>query len=66
MNQRTVTAPHTGFAELAAAYWLASESPIYDAIERQWLQEGREVPRQEGLPRGGRHRSGDGDLFHRA
>ncbi|MFD3330050.1 hypothetical protein [Streptomyces sp. NPDC058701] len=65
MDQRTVT-PQSGLAELPAPRRPASESPIYDALERQWLREGREVPRQDGPPRGGRHRADAGDLFRRA
>ncbi|MFD3761308.1 hypothetical protein [Streptomyces sp. NPDC058622] len=65
MDQRTVT-PQSGLAEPPALRRPASESPIYDALERQWLREGREVPRREGPARGGRHRGGAGDMFRRA
>ncbi|MGW6708584.1 hypothetical protein ACWGDE_27340 [Streptomyces sp. NPDC054956] len=39
-----------------------TETPIYDAVERLWLQQGREVPHAPAP--GQDHR--DGDLFHRA
>ncbi|OKK17215.1 hypothetical protein AMK16_20175 [Streptomyces sp. CB00455] len=65
MHHRTVTA-QTGFADLPSARRPPCESPIYDAIERQWLQEGREVPRQQNRARTDRYRTGDGDLFRRA
>lgn len=40
----------------------ASPTPIYDALERLWLQRGREVPNRCGP--GQAH--DDGDLFRRA
>ncbi|MEV8533197.1 hypothetical protein [Streptomyces sp. NPDC051211] len=48
------------------ASWPASDTPVYDALERQWLAEGREVPRRAGLPFVGRHRMDTDDLFSRA
>ncbi|MBT2470024.1 hypothetical protein J7E97_19625 [Streptomyces sp. ISL-66] len=39
-----------------------TDTPIYDAVERLWLQHGREVPHAPA-PRPERH---DDDLFHRA
>ncbi|MFB7645614.1 hypothetical protein ACFC0S_31535 [Streptomyces sp. NPDC056084] len=34
-----------GIAYLPGGIWLWSDTPIYDALERMWLQTGREVPR---------------------
>ncbi|MFD3775795.1 hypothetical protein [Streptomyces sp. NPDC058612] len=45
---------------------LASDTPVYDALERQWLAEGREVPRRPGPPFGGWHRMDADDMFSRA
>ncbi|MER6253431.1 hypothetical protein ABT224_18970 [Streptomyces sp. NPDC001584] len=47
------------------ACWLASDTPVYDALARQWLAECREVPRPSGLPPGGRYRMDADDLFSR-
>ncbi|GHH42340.1 hypothetical protein [Streptomyces candidus] len=40
-----------------------SPCPIYDALESQWRQQGREVPRLAS--RDGRRRAPAVDLFHR-
>ncbi|MBT2446205.1 hypothetical protein J7F03_03690 [Streptomyces sp. ISL-43] len=67
MEQKTVPPPErAGFARLAEEFWQVSDAPIYDAVERQWLAEGREVPRRPGLTWGGRRPVNTGDLFHRA
>lgn len=51
---------------MAEEFRQVSDAPIYDAVERQWLAEGREVPRRAGLGWGGRGPVNTGDLFHRA
>lgn len=67
MEQQTVSPPDwTGFPPLEWAPRKVSDTPIYDALEEQWLGEGREVPRCPGLSSGGLHRMNTGDLFHRA
>ncbi|MCY0931138.1 hypothetical protein OTB20_34135 [Streptomyces sp. H27-H1] len=67
MEQKTVSPPErAGFAQLAEEFWQVSDAPIYDAVESQWLAEGREVPRRPGLAWGGRLPVNAGDLFHRA
>ncbi|WP_030723774.1 hypothetical protein [Streptomyces sp. NRRL F-2580] len=67
MEQKTVSPPErAGFARLAEEFWQGSDAPIYDAVERQWLTEGREVPRRPGLAWGGRRPVSAGDLFRRA
>ncbi|MET9468039.1 hypothetical protein ABZY44_25225 [Streptomyces sp. NPDC006544] len=67
MEQKTVSPPErAGFARLAEEFWQVSDAPIYDAVERQWLAEGREVPRRPGLASGARRPLNTGDLFHRA
>ncbi|WP_329388467.1 hypothetical protein OG625_33555 [Streptomyces sp. NBC_01351] len=67
MDQETVSPPEwAGFAQPAEEFWQASDAPIYDAVERQWLAQGREVPRRPGLSAGGRRRMSAGDLFGRA
>ncbi|WP_331732766.1 hypothetical protein OG592_42380 (plasmid) [Streptomyces avidinii] len=67
MEQQTVSPPQwTRFARPARELWPASQTPIYDAVERQWLALGREVPRRPGLPRGGLPPAAADDLFHRA
>ncbi|MFJ3174887.1 hypothetical protein ACIPJK_29405 [Streptomyces roseus] len=43
-----------------------SDTPIYDAVERQWLAEGRDVPRRPGPTWGARTPVNVGDLFNRA
>ncbi|MGR4880500.1 hypothetical protein ACIPUC_13825 [Streptomyces sp. LARHCF249] len=67
MEQKTVSPPDwTGFPPLAWTPRHISDAPIYDALERQWLAEGREVPRRPGMSTGGLHRRNTDDLFHRA
>ncbi|MFF5705651.1 hypothetical protein ACFY7H_24655 [Streptomyces sp. NPDC012794] len=68
MNQKTVSPPEwAGFAGLPTEeFWRASDAPIYEAVERQWLAQGREVPRRPGLPTAVRHPVDAGDLFRRA
>ncbi|MBT2545795.1 hypothetical protein J7E99_35260 [Streptomyces sp. ISL-44] len=67
MEPKTVSPPErAGFARLTEEFWQVSDAPIYDAVERQWLAEGREVPRRPGLAWGGRLPVNVGDLFHRA
>ncbi|WP_329539387.1 hypothetical protein [Streptomyces sp. NBC_01358] len=53
-----------GFAQMSGAYWMESDSPIYDTVKRLWLQQGREVPRQPGPSE--RTPVGIADLFERA
>ncbi|MCY0932310.1 hypothetical protein OTB20_40410 [Streptomyces sp. H27-H1] len=66
MEQKTVSPPErAGFARLAEEFRQGSDAPIYDAVERQWLAEGREVPRRPGQAWGGRRTVNTGDLFHR-
>lgn len=65
MEQKTVSPPErAGFALLAAEFWQGSDAPIYDAVERQWLADGREVPRRPGPAWSGRRTVNPGDLFH--
>ncbi|MFE7758353.1 hypothetical protein [Streptomyces sp. NPDC057429] len=52
------------FAQLSGAYWMESDSPIYDAVERLWRYQGREVPRQPAVS--GRMPAESPDLFSRA
>ncbi|MFC6136567.1 MULTISPECIES: hypothetical protein [Streptomyces] len=67
MEQKTVSPPDwTGFPPLEWAPRKVSDTPVYDALERQWLAEGREVPRRPSLPPGGLHRMDTGVLFHHA
>ncbi|MGR4878040.1 hypothetical protein ACIPUC_01195 [Streptomyces sp. LARHCF249] len=67
MDQKTVSPPDwAGFAWLAHEFWQASDAPIYDAVERQWLALGREVPRRPGLSWSGRNPVNAEDLFRRA
>ncbi|KMO93446.1 hypothetical protein [Streptomyces roseus] len=67
MEQRIVLPPErAGFARLAEEFWQVSDTPIYDAVERQWLAEGRDVPRRPGPTRGARIPVNAGDLFNRA
>ncbi|MGW0391838.1 hypothetical protein ACWDYJ_13290 [Streptomyces sp. NPDC003042] len=67
MEQKTVQPPDwAGFARLAEEFWQVSDAPIYDAVERQWLAEGREVPRRARLSFDGRHLMSADDLFGRA
>ncbi|MFD3682709.1 hypothetical protein [Streptomyces sp. NPDC058613] len=65
MEQKTVSPPQQRSAGLPVASWLTSDTPVYDALERQWLADGRDVPRPSGLPFGGRPMDAD-DLFSRA
>lgn len=59
--------PQTGpVSPLEWAPRKVSDTPVYDALERQWLAEGREVPRRPSLPPGGLHRMDTGVLFHHA
>lgn len=49
MEQKTVSPPEPArFAQLAEEFRQASDAPIYDGVEREWLAEGREVPRRPG------------------
>ncbi|MFC9292978.1 hypothetical protein ACFTWH_06230 [Streptomyces sp. NPDC057011] len=67
MDQKTVSSPEwAGFARLAEEFWQASDAPIYDALERQWLAQGREVPRRPGLAWDGPRPARSDDLFRRA
>ncbi|MGW0395919.1 hypothetical protein ACWDYJ_34665 [Streptomyces sp. NPDC003042] len=67
MEQKTVSPlERAGLARPAQEFWQVSDAPIYDAVERQWLAEGREVPRRPGLAWGGRRLMKAGDLFQRA
>ncbi|MFF4448340.1 hypothetical protein [Streptomyces sp. NPDC001502] len=67
MEQRTVSPPDwAGFTWLAKEIRQASDTPIYDAVERQWLAHGREVPRRPGPSWGGGRAVNPGDLFRRA
>ncbi|MFI1280962.1 hypothetical protein ACH4U5_09400 [Streptomyces sp. NPDC020858] len=62
----TVSPPQwTRFVRPARELWQVSQTPVYDAVERQWLAEGREVPRRPGLPFGGRRPMTADDFFHR-
>ncbi|MEU8844441.1 hypothetical protein AB0D97_35985 [Streptomyces roseus] len=66
MEQKIVSPPErAGFARPAEEFWQVFDTPIYDAVERQWLAEGRDVPRRPGT-RGDRRPVNAGDLFHRA
>ncbi|MFJ5045487.1 hypothetical protein ACIQH7_10015 [Streptomyces anulatus] len=62
----TVSAPPApnGFARLSGAYWMESDSPIYETVERLWLLQGREVPRQPAVC--ARVPAENADLFGRA
>ncbi|MFF3698993.1 hypothetical protein [Streptomyces sp. NPDC002221] len=53
-----------GIAHLPGGLWAQSDTPIYDALERVWLQTGREVPRLHNP--GPWRQTGDHDLFRRA
>ncbi|MEU4728838.1 hypothetical protein [Streptomyces sp. NPDC023588] len=67
MEQKTVSLPD--WTEYPPPQWTpqkVSATPIYDALERQWLAEGREVPRRPAQSSGGLHRRTIGDLFLRA
>ncbi|MGW6979253.1 hypothetical protein ACWGE1_07380 [Streptomyces sp. NPDC054932] len=67
MEQKTVSPPQwTGFTRLAQELSQTSDAPIYDAVERQWLAQGREVPRRPGRTWNGRHPVHADDLFRRA
>lgn len=37
--------PSAEMTRLQVAFRSTSDSPIYDTVVRQWLQQGREVPR---------------------
>ncbi|MEU9234419.1 hypothetical protein [Streptomyces subrutilus] len=64
MDQRTVPAPRD-FAEVWTGGTRMPDTPIYDALERQWLQEGRMVPGADGSARWVRRRPEGRDLFER-
>ncbi|MEU6895364.1 hypothetical protein ABZ934_27010 [Streptomyces sp. NPDC046557] len=65
--KRTVSPPESVFGSLAMEWGQVSDVPIYDAVERQWLADGREVPRRPGSSRSGvRPAAEGGDLFLRA
>ncbi|MGW5401053.1 hypothetical protein [Streptomyces sp. NPDC003952] len=67
MEQKTVPPPDwAGFDRLAQELRQLSDAPIYDSVVRQWLAEGREVPRRPDLSCGGRPPMNPDDLFHRA
>ncbi|MFD3939737.1 hypothetical protein ACFWSF_32500 [Streptomyces sp. NPDC058611] len=67
MEQETVSPPQwTGFARLAGDFRQISDAPICDAVERQWLAEGREVPRRPGPSFAGVRPVNGDDLFRRA
>lgn len=60
----TVTPPSpAGFERLPDVYRVGGGCPIYEAVERLWLQQGRAVPRQHvtDVPADGHE-----DLFARA
>ncbi|MFD9903315.1 hypothetical protein [Streptomyces sp. NPDC059063] len=42
--------PTIGFATLADAYWMASDSPIYDTVERRRLRRGQEASCAQDTP----------------
>ncbi|MFD9523577.1 hypothetical protein [Streptomyces sp. NPDC059979] len=45
MEQRTVSPPQwAGFTWLAEEFRQASDTPIYDAVERQWLAQRQRSP----------------------
>ncbi|MFE5809497.1 hypothetical protein [Streptomyces sp. NPDC056491] len=67
MEQRTVSPPDRArFTRLTKEIRQASDTPVYDAVVRQWLAQGREVPRRPGPSWGGRHPVNPDDLFRRA
>ncbi|MFD6973930.1 hypothetical protein [Streptomyces sp. NPDC059979] len=67
MEQRTVSPPQwSGFARLTMEFRQASDTPIYDAVERQWLAQGLEVPRRPDPSWRRRNPVDIGDLFGRA
>ncbi|MGW7456381.1 hypothetical protein [Streptomyces sp. NPDC054797] len=67
MEQKTVSPPErAGFARPTQESWQVADAPIYDAVERQWLAEGREVPRRQGLSWGSPCAVNAGDLLRRA
>ncbi|GHB54995.1 hypothetical protein GCM10010347_26100 [Streptomyces cirratus] len=67
MEQRTVSPPE--WPQLVRSLTESgqpSEAPIYDAVERQWLAQGRTVPRRPSRPRNSTvPPANDEDLFHR-
>lgn len=67
MEQQTVSPPD--WADFPPMEWASrkvSDTPIHDALRRQWLAEGRAVPRRPGPPSGALHGMTTGDLFQRA
>ncbi|WP_168714139.1 hypothetical protein [Streptomyces sp. A1136] len=65
--EKTVSPPVWVFGRLLMEWGQVSDVPIYDAVVRQWLAEGREVPRRPGSPWSGVRSAVDGgDLFLRA
>ncbi|MDX3538997.1 hypothetical protein PV721_32635 [Streptomyces sp. MB09-01] len=66
MEQKTVSPPQwADFARLAQDVRQRSDAPIYDALERLWLTQGREVPRRPGPSLRGRNPVNPDDLFRR-
>lgn len=67
MEQRTVSPPEwPQFVRSFVVSGQASDAPIYDAVERQWLAQGREVPRKPGSSRNSTVPAVNGeDLFRR-
>ncbi|MFJ6797316.1 hypothetical protein [Streptomyces sp. NPDC091268] len=66
MEQKTVSPPDwSGFPPPEWMPRKVCDAPIYEALEREWLAAGREVPRRP-VPSTGRHRITGGDLFQRA
>ncbi|MFJ8388826.1 hypothetical protein ACIQ9Q_30720 [Streptomyces sp. NPDC094438] len=67
--EQTILAPPmpSGHVPSSAPYWPASDTPIYDAVERDWLAADREVPQRRRVvaPPGDWTWRDIGDLFLR-
>ncbi|MCY0921529.1 MULTISPECIES: hypothetical protein [unclassified Streptomyces] len=50
-TRRTVPAPWPGLSPRTGEHARPSGTPIYDAVVRQWREQGREIPRPPSPPR---------------